>query len=42
MVDVRVILLVEYDETLYVPIEFETLGDSMCTNKKIDSRTTKI
>ena len=25
-VDVRVILLVEYDTILYIPIEFETLG----------------
>jgi hypothetical protein len=25
-VNVRIILLVEYDKTLYIPIKFETLG----------------
>jgi hypothetical protein len=30
LVNVRIILLVEYDKTLYIPIKFETLGVFMC------------
>ena len=50
LVDVRVILLVEYDKTLYILCR---VGNSWgfhvyvhdgykCTNKKMDSHTTKI
>jgi hypothetical protein len=48
-VDVRVILLIEYDKTLYIPVEFETLGVFMCMymtimriNKEMDSHIIKI
>ena len=41
-VDARVVLLVEDDTTLYIPMDLETLGVCKHTNEKIDSRTTKI
>ena len=48
-VDARVILLVEYDKTMYIPIEFETLGVFMCMymtimriNEEMNSHTIKI
>ena len=46
-VDVRDVLLVEDDETLYIPIEFETLEVFTCMtimriNEEIDSHIIKI
>jgi hypothetical protein len=40
-VDVRVILLVEDDKTIYIPIESETLGVFMCMYMTVTDASTR-
>jgi hypothetical protein len=40
-VDLRVVLLVEDDRTIYIPIELETLGVFMCMYMTVTGASTK-